>query len=257
MGEYEQEWRRYRRLIAYNIAAFLGAFPFTIGATVISEKLLHTDALFPYFAGFSVALWLLSGLRLCAFNCPRCGKCFIGRWWYGHAFLVGRCAHCRLPREPKAISLVVLFGSGAVAVVLIAAALSIPTLDGPGSRRLANESAAVENLQKLTTLQTEYSASHPAKGFSCELAALKPVAPSNREYDAYQFLVTESHLGYKFTLSACEIGPNGAVIHYQATAVPLVPGKSGDRAFCTDQSGVLWYDPTGLAGACLAAHRPI
>jgi len=144
-----------------------------------------------------------------------------------------------------------------VAVVLIVAALSIPTLDGPGSRRRANEAAAVGNLQKLTTLQTEYRASHPARGFSCELAALKPVSPPNYEYDADAFLVTESNLGYRFALRGCEIGPNGAVIRYQATAVPLVPGKSGDRAFCTDQSGALWYDPTGLAGACLAAQRPI
>jgi len=257
MGEYEKEWRRYRRLVAYNIAAFLGAIPFTMGATVIAEKLLHSDALFPYFGGFSVALWLFSGLRLFAFNCPRCGKCFIGRWWYGNSFLVNRCAHCGLPREAKAVSLFALLGSGAVAVVLIAAALSIPTLDGSGSRRRANESAAVGNLQKLATLQTEYSAAHPAKGFSCELTALKPVAPPNREYDAYEFLVTGSNLGYKFALGGCEIGPNGAVIRYQATAVPRVPGKSGDRAFCTDQSGVLWYDPVGLAGACLVAHRPI
>ena len=35
MVEYEQEWRRYRRLVAYNTAAFLGAGPFTMGATVI------------------------------------------------------------------------------------------------------------------------------------------------------------------------------------------------------------------------------
>jgi hypothetical protein len=29
------------------------------------------------------------------------------------------------------------------------------------------------------------------------------------------------------------------------------------RAFCTDDSGVLWYDKDGSAADCLALHQPL
>ena len=162
-----------------------------------------------------------------------------------------------LSMETRQRATTYLLVAGAVSFVVVVALLLIPTLDGTGSRLRAHESAAVGNLRMLTTLQTEYRASHPEKGFSCELAALKQMAPAIGDYDAYQFLVTESNVGYKFTLIGCEVSSNGVVIRYQATAVPLAPGKSGIRAFCTDQSGALWYDPEGSGTSCLVARRLI
>jgi hypothetical protein len=47
------------------------------------------------------------------------------------------------------------------------------------------------------------------------------------------------------------------VMRYRAIAVPLEPGKSGVRAFCTDQTGALWYDPSGSPENCLATRRTI
>jgi hypothetical protein len=123
MGEHAKEWRHYRRLVAYNIAAFLVVIPFTWGATVLSEKLLHKGVLFPYFAGFSVAIWLISGLRVSAFNCPRCQKCFIGSWWYGNYFFVNQCAHCGLPRESKVLSWLPIIAVSAIALALVLAAV--------------------------------------------------------------------------------------------------------------------------------------
>jgi type IV pilus assembly protein PilA len=35
------------------------------------------------------------------------------------------------------------------------------------------------------------------------------------------------------------------VTGYQITAVPQTLGKTGDRSFCSDESGNIKYDPTG------------
>ena len=68
------------------------------------RETVHTDAAFPYVAGSWAFLWVVYFVRICAFNCPRCGKCFIGRWWFGNFFLFRQCAHCGLPRDPNALA---------------------------------------------------------------------------------------------------------------------------------------------------------
>jgi hypothetical protein len=143
----------------------------------------------------------------------------------------------------------------AVVFVLGVAALSIPVMDGPHSRRNANEAVAVGHLRRITTLQTEYATSHATKGFSCELAKLKTEAPPNGDYDTDQFLMSGTWSGYNLALTGCEVGPDGEVVRYRVTAVPREPGKSGVRAFCTDQSGLLWYDSDGSGEKCLASRR--
>jgi hypothetical protein len=40
---------------------------------------------------------------------------------------------------------------------------------------------------------------------------------------------------------------NPVVNRYEVTAVPLRPQKTGIRAFCTDQSGEIFYELTGSA----------
>ena len=44
---------------------------------------------------------------------------------------------------------------------------------------------------------------------------------------------------------------------FSVAAAPIEPGRSGFRAFCTDDSGVLWYDKDGSAADCLALHQPL
>ncbi len=48
------------------------------------------------------------------------------------------------------------------------------------------------------------------------------------------------HLGHKVTINGTDRS-NG----YTITAVPQTVGKTGDRGFCSDQFGVIKYDPTG------------
>jgi hypothetical protein len=144
-----------------------------------------------------------------------------------------------------------------VFAILALAAYSIPVLDGPNSHRAACEATAVGNLRKLTTLQNSYSRSHPEKGFACQLSLLKSSSPSGGDYDPEEFLLLDTYAGYKIALDGCEPGPKGLVTHYRAIAVPDRPGKSGVRAFCTDQTGALWYDASGSADNCVAKRQSI
>jgi hypothetical protein len=160
------------------------------------------------------------------------------------------------PVRKKSRSILFLLLISMLLVVLVGA-FFLPVLDGPHMHQHANEAIAVGNLHRLKTLQSNYAAAHPTKGFACELPQLRATAPVGHTYDPDKFLETETYVGYRFAVSGCEEGPNGVVTQYQVTAVPREPGKSGLRAFCTDQTGALWYDPYGSAVNCLAARRPI
>ena len=86
-------------------------------------------------------------------------------------------------------------------------------------------------------LETRYATAHPSKGFTCDFALLKTEVPSNRDPTHDGFLFSDSFEGYKFSLTGCEADPEGVVVRYKAAAVPVLPGKTGVRAFCTDQTG--------------------
>lgn len=141
---------------------------------------------------------------------------------------------------------VLLFG--AVASVLILAAILIPHFTVSTLAR--NEANAMESLHALTKLQHRYATEYPLKGFACDFVQLKTGALSNGENGHEGFLNSDSFEGYKFSLSGCEADPNGVAVRYKATAVPLQPGKTGVRAFCTDQTGELFYGASGTAESC-------
>jgi hypothetical protein len=150
-----------------------------------------------------------------------------------------------------------LISVAVVFCIFLFGSLFIPTLDGPNSRRRANEAVAVGSVRRITTLQNDYAASHPAKGFACQLRLLKPTAPNRDDYDSDAFLLSGERVGYRITFAGCEPEPNGVVTRYRIAAVPLEPGKSGVRAFCTDETGALWFEPSGSAENCLASRRTI
>src|SRR6185369_13857627 len=65
---------------------------------------------------------------------------------------------------------------GAVAFVLLLLSLAIPNLDGPGSRAVANEAAAVGQLRRLNNLELAYASKAPRPKFACSFADLEAVA---------------------------------------------------------------------------------
>src|SRR5260370_13228309 len=109
MNEYRQQWKQYRRRWIYFVAIFAGYVPVCLAVTVISAKLFRAEVLGYVSAVIWILLWIFSGLSINAWPCPRCGKCFIGRWWSGspiwNSALTRCCAHCGLPKPEKALSM--------------------------------------------------------------------------------------------------------------------------------------------------------
>jgi hypothetical protein len=133
----------------------------------------------------------------------------------------------------------VLATTGSVILVLIVAAIWIP--HNMVSRLAHDETSAASGLRGLTSLETSYATAHPSKGFTCDFALLKTEVPSNRDPTHDGFLFSDPFEGYKFSLTGCEADSEGVVLRYRATAVPVLPGKTGVRAFCIDQTGELRF----------------
>lgn len=144
----------------------------------------------------------------------------------------------------------------AIAVVLITAWFLSPTLDIKG-RQAANEAAAVRTLSRINQLERKYAASHSSQGFACQLSLLKLPLIAGGGGDRDDFLLTGTVSGYKLSIVGCLAGGGGVVTGYQITAVPWAEGSTGVRAFCTDESGALWYDRRGSAEKCLAERESL
>jgi hypothetical protein len=132
-----------------------------------------------------------------------------------------------------------------------------PHFYDPHAGRRQNESAAVGSLAKINALQSEYAAAHPNKGFACQLKLLRPAERSTTVYDPTTALLSEERSGYKFVLVGCTPAANGIVNDYQIAAVPTARGLTGVRAFCTDESGKLFYEENGSAVDCLSSRLPV
>ena len=129
-----------------------------------------------------------------------------------------------------------------VAIILIIAAIAIPNL--LRSKMAANEASAVGSIRTINTAEVTYSVAYPTVGFG-SLAQLGGVAATCATatgatsagaclIDAVLAGGTKS--GYNFTAVA-SVGVPPAT--YTSTAVPVAPGQTGQRNFCSDQSGVV------------------
>jgi len=119
------------------------------------------------------------------------------------------------------------------------------------------EADAVGSLAKINSLENQYAASHPDRGFACELVVLRPQENGNDASGQVSELLNGPRSAFKFAFAACAPEANGIVMQYQIFAVPVRPGITGIRAFCTDQTGKLYYDLNGSASDCLALRREI
>lgn len=71
-----------------------------------------------------------------------------------------------------------------------------------------------------------------------------------------QVLASGTKSGYHFELRCLQQGSQ-KVTGYAITALPVMPGRTGNYALCADQSGEIWYSENGKASDCLAMHKPI
>ncbi len=141
-----------------------------------------------------------------------------------------------------------------VAIILIIAAIAIPNL--LRSRMAANEASAVGSIRTINTSQVTYSSTYPNIGFANSLASLGGTAASctgsatstnSCLLDSVLSLGTKS--GYTFAIAGTTGTP---VVTYTVSGIPVVVGQTGQRAFFSDQSGVIRYDATG-AGATVTS----
>ena len=144
-----------------------------------------------------------------------------------------------------------------VAIILIIAAIAIPNL--MRSRMAANESSAVGSIRTINTAQVTYSTTYPTIGFTGTLTVLGGAASSCSSGASStvaclidDVLAKGTKSGYKFAVGGTTGTP---AVTYTSNATPQAPGQSGQRTFCSDQSGVIYNDPTG--GACTNASTPL
>lgn len=169
---------------------------------------------------------------------------------------------CKTDRQhPKyhGFSLVELFI--VVAIILILAALAIPGL--LHSRIAANEAAAVANVRSLTTASLLYNTTYK-NGYPPTLASLGggaiPTCDTASLIDPIIATAPSEKSGFTF-----EYTPQGAAgapapgcsapgfDGYLVVAVPVSPGITGTRSFCSDTPGIIRYDPAGHVPATTAA----
>jgi type IV pilus assembly protein PilA len=137
-----------------------------------------------------------------------------------------------------------------VPLALILAALVIPSLQS--SRIEADEASAIATVRSINTAEAQYDLTY-GRGFACSVPALAGDPKSGpATEDAAQILPADvssgTKSGYIFTIGDCTrtlAGKTGAITGYQVTAVPQTMGKTGNRGFCSDESGVIKVDPSG------------
>jgi type IV pilus assembly protein PilA len=138
-----------------------------------------------------------------------------------------------------------------MAIIAILMLIAIPTV---GSlKKKANDLSAINSVQTIQKAELQYSDTYPQTGYACTLQALggdpNSGPPSATSAQILQGDLTSGFKsGYTFTITCKDkVTVNGTdrFNSYSITAVPQTVGKSGDRAFCSDQSGIIKFDPAG------------
>jgi type IV pilus assembly protein PilA len=143
-----------------------------------------------------------------------------------------------------------------VAIILIIAAIAIPNL--LRSRMAANEASAVSSVRSINTAAVAYSATYPSNGYPVALAALGSTVGTCTATSAQACLLDSilsagTKAGYSFVWAGDGNTPS---VGYTISATPILVGSTGQRMFCSDQSGVIRYATSG-AGCVIASSPPL
>ena len=155
-------------------------------------------------------------------------------------------------RNEKGFSLIELLL--VVAIILIIMAIAIPSF--MRSRMRANEANAVASLRVIHTAAISYTTTYPEVGYPPNLGSLGGANPCTATStqaclldDALSQGIKE---GYSFVWTSDGLTPS---VTFTLTATPQSVGNSGQNMYCTDQSGMIFYDPSG--SGCTSASQTL
>lgn len=129
-----------------------------------------------------------------------------------------------------------------VAIILIIAAIAIPNL--MRARMSANEASAAGSIRTINTGEVSYAAAYPSVGFTAlaQLGGATPCTPSTSSGCFLDNVLAQgSKEGYTFTATAGTTVA-GVNMTYTSLGYPASLNKTGTRAFCSDQTGVIFYN---------------
>ena len=143
-----------------------------------------------------------------------------------------------------------------VAIILIIAAIAIPNL--MRARMSANESSAAGSLRTINTAEVSYFSTYPTVGFATltnlGMGTTAPCAPSSTQGCFIDNTLATNgggsgKDGYSFTT------PTATTSTFVSLAAPIALNSTGTRAFCSDQTGVIYYN--GGSATCTPPATPL
>lgn len=130
-----------------------------------------------------------------------------------------------------------------VAIILIIAAIAIPNLIK--SKMAANQSGAAGTVRTINTGEATFSSVCAQVGYSVKLADLNTGGPCLAGAGIIDtVLAGGTKSGYQFA-EAGGGAVGGVNTTFTDTAIPVTIGTSGQNMYCSDQAGVIYFDPSG------------
>ena len=138
-----------------------------------------------------------------------------------------------------------------MSIILILITLAIPGYEHVHIK--ADETSALASIRMLNSSEADYNGSYPSHGYACSLASLGgKTGAGTPTAEAAQLipddLATGAKSGYNFVISNCSkntVNNQDQYNSYQITATPISVGRSGNRGFCSDESGQIRFDAKG------------
>src|SRR5713226_1961874 len=145
-------------------------------------------------------------------------------------------------RNQKGFSLIELLL--VVSVILIISAIAVPNF--LRSRMRANEASCISSIRTIDTAAVTYSVAYPDSGFPAQLNLLGGADPCSAS-PASACLIDDSLAqgakgGYAFVWVGDGATPS---VSFTIAGKPQTPGSSGQTMYCSDQTAVIRFEPSG------------